>query len=539
MRLMQIAFAVLAALLLPSLSYAQGNAGSGALSITNLQIYPNPVVAGSNVTISFQLYNSYTNELQNVNLQLQGSYPLLNFSPQKSVLISTMGQGLYNNLGSYFFYNISIPSDAPTGEYTLYLVANYQTLVTTSSGLASYTQEVSSESEMPITIFVHGLPHIVASIASSTPILPGQQFSLGISLQNNGGGIAKNVTACFGSNSNFTVVGNTKAAIAVLPSSGSANIEETLQASKYIESGTYTVPLSISYYSDTGKLYNETLYMPLSIVLNQPEIVVSLTAAMPQELLNGYNQTLEFTVENIGTGEAKNVSVSFEGTKSISIIGAISRFFYGAVQPGQAFTGAIFVAPNGSIAGSGYISANVSYYSANYKNLYRAIENESISAAPAAQFVIEGSSSNLLPGATNLPIKYVVKNTGNEAATGISFTLQSIYPITPVDNSFYLPQLLPGESANITFLVSVDSHAVAGSYPVSIYEQWKQPNGATNQVYYGSNNYYATVGTAGSSNSSGYGTTAVIIAIAVIIIAFIAVRRMRSAAKRKSNAKPK
>ncbi|MEM3201479.1 MAG: CARDB domain-containing protein [Candidatus Micrarchaeaceae archaeon] len=538
MRLTQILLAALAAFLLPSLAYAQENAGSGALSMTNLNISPNPVIAGSNVTISFQLYNSYTDELQNVNLQLQGSYPLLNFSPQKSVLISTMGQGLYNNLGSYFFYNVNIPRNAPTGEYTLNLVANYQTLVTTSSGLSSYTQEVSSESVMPITIFVHGIPNLVASIASSTPIIPGQQSSIGISLQNNGGGEAKNITVAFGSNSNFTVVGNTEVSIAALPSGGATNVEETLQASKYIESGTYYVPLSISYYSDTGKLYNETLNMPVSVVVNQPNVVVSLATAMPQELLNGYNQTLEFTVENIGDGEAKNISVSFYGTKSISIIGAVDKFFYGALEPGQSISGAIFIATNGSVVGNSYVSANLSYYSANYANSYSSVENLSVNTAPSAQFTIEAVNSSLVSGATNVPIKYVVKNTGNEAATGISFTLQSIYPITPVDNSFYLPELMPGQSANVTFLVSVDSHAIAGSYPVSIYEQWKQPNGAVNQVYYGSNNYFANVGASSSGNSGAYGTALTLLVIAIIVIALVALRR-RAAARKKSGVKAK
>ncbi|MGA3021025.1 MAG: hypothetical protein ABSD68_03700, partial [Candidatus Micrarchaeales archaeon] len=44
-----------------------------ALSFANVSVSPNPVVAGSNVTIRFQLYNSYDFWLYGMNLQPSGS----------------------------------------------------------------------------------------------------------------------------------------------------------------------------------------------------------------------------------------------------------------------------------------------------------------------------------------------------------------------------------------------------------------------------------------------------------------------------------
>ena len=74
----------------------------------------------------------------------------------------------------------------------------------------------------------------------------------------------------------------------------------------------------------------------------------------------------------------------------------------------------------------------------------------------------------------------------------------------------------------MTFMVNVDSSGVSGSYPVTLTEQWKQPNGAVDQQYTGSDNYYVTV-TSGAG-ISGF-TEEAIIAIIVIIAVAMALRR--------------
>ena len=77
--------AVMLMLMFANLMYAQASSavggGNGALSITNLQVLPQPVVAGENVTVQFQLYNSYTQTLNNVNLYLQAENQNISLDP--------------------------------------------------------------------------------------------------------------------------------------------------------------------------------------------------------------------------------------------------------------------------------------------------------------------------------------------------------------------------------------------------------------------------------------------------------------------------
>ena len=127
-------------------------------------------------------------------------------------------------------------------------------------------------------------------------------------------------------------------------------------------------------------------------------------------------------------------------------------------------------------------------------------------------------------------MNFVITNTGNIDAQNIQLSLQSTYPIAPITNTFYITNLEPGQSANVSFEVNVDSNGNTGTYPITIYETWKQPNGSTEQLYNGANVYYAIVG--GTLTSSG-NYLIYIIVIIIIIVALVIYRRRKSNKKKK------
>jgi hypothetical protein len=71
----------------------------------------------------------------------------------------------------------------------------------------------------------------------------------------------------------------------------------------------------------------------------------------------------------------------------------------------------------------------------------------------------------------------------------------------------------------MTFLVSADPHGISGTYPVTLFEQWKQPNGAPNQLYSGSSSYFVTVG-----GTAGSDSTPIVIGVIVVVIIVIGAR---------------
>ncbi len=368
-------------------------AQNSATSFANVSVTPNPVIAGGNVTVRFQLYNSQNFYLFDVNLQPTGGYPLFNFSPLSSYHAGIMNAGLNNE---YFNYTFHIPNYTQSGTYTINFVATYSVLGSTGGEVGTST--------MPLSFYVQNRPVIKTSFASTATAL-----------------------------------------------------------------------------------------------------------------YSGSNQTLTLDVENTGYGVARNISVVLKAGNGISLQSPVTKFFIANLSQNKTATEQILVAAKN--ASTANITANVTYYSSNFNNKFSSSQNLSLSVAPSAKFTVVSESSSVMPGSTDMPVVFTILNSGNSEADGVSLSLQTTYPITPVAGTYYISKLLPGESANVTFLVSADSAGIPGNYPVTIYEQWKQPNAAVNQLFESSSNYQTAVVNYGGNETLEEIAILVILALIAVFVA--------------------
>jgi hypothetical protein len=397
-----LAFAALAIL-----SGTVGAQYDNSLSMINLSVSPNPVVAGGNATIRFQLYNAYGDWLYGTSLQPSGSYPLLNVSPLSSYTIGQLDSGLNQK---YYNYTIEIPNTTPSGVYTVTFTAKYFVYAATGTTIAF--------TSMPVSFYVN----------------------------------------------------------------------------------------------------------------NKPAIKVVASSPQPSALYSGYNQTIDLLIQNTGYGTARNVSVAARGGKGIDILSSVSTFFISNLTQGSSVSEPLLVSAQNT--GQTKMVANITYYSSTLQQRFSSIQDINLSVAPSAQFTIESMDSGVKVGAADVPVHLKVTNSGTSDASELQLSLETTYPITPVASTAYISDLPPGASANLTFLVNVDSAGVPGNYPITLYEQWKQPNGAANQQFSGSNNYFVPV------VSSSYGGSAMEIVVAVVAIVIIAAgvavayRRRRRTAKK-------
>ncbi|MDE1855313.1 MAG: hypothetical protein KGH57_03290 [Candidatus Micrarchaeota archaeon] len=383
---------------LMALSGAVGAASQldNALSLANVSVSPNPVVAGGTVTIRFQLYDSYGSWLNTVNLEAAASYPIVNSSPAATTDISQVNPGL--NPGHYN-YTFTIPDTTQSGLYTIHFNASYYGLGAT---------EVIASSSMPVTFYVQ----------------------------------------------------------------------------------------------------------------NKPEIKVLLSGPQPSALYSGHNQTVNLVIENTGYGTARNISVTVSGNQGVTILSSVTTFFISNLTAGSSVSEPILLSAQ-NVGGTG-LTASSTYYSSNLGQQFSSVQGMSLSVAPSAQFNLSSQQQGVNPGATDVPVRLTITNTGTSDASQMQLTLQSNYPITPVASTAYIANLPVGASANVTFLVSIDSQGVPGNYPVTVYEQWKQPNGAVNQQFSGSDNYFVAIGNQSSA------ATLVALAVIVVVVIGIAAYRMRS-----------
>lgn len=392
MRTNNFLLALFAVVMLSGMAAAQYD---GAVSMANLSVSPNPVVAGGNATIRFQLYNAYESWFYGATMQPSGSYPLFNVSPQGGNIIGRLNSGLSSG---YYNYSIRIPNTTPSGVYTVTFTTDYFVYAATGTETAS--------SSMPINFYV----------------------------------------------------------------------------------------------------------------TNKPAIKLVVASTQPAALYSGHNQTIELQVENTGYGTARNVSVTVRSGNGTNILSSVSTFFISNLTQGSSVTEPLLVSAQDT--GQTNIVASTTYYSSDLKQQFSSIQNIPLSVAPAAQFGVgSAGQASLNVGATDVPVQFRVTNNGTSAADQLQLSLETTYPITPIASTAYVSALQPGSSTNVTFLVSVDNGGVPGNYPVTLYEQWKQPNGAVDQQYSGSANYYVQVGGGGAGAAS-----IVEIAVVVVIIAVVAFR---------------
>ncbi len=375
-----------------------------SLTLANISVSPNPVVAGSNVTIRFQLHNGYDEWLYSTVLQPSASYPLLNASPLSGYQVGTVNPV---QTTGYYAYTFFIPNTTSSGTYTVTMTASYFIYAATGTQVATST--------MPISFYVQ----------------------------------------------------------------------------------------------------------------NRPAIKVVASSPSPSTLYAGHNQTINLIVENTGYGTAKNVSITVSRATGLNILSSVRTFYADSISQGSSVTEPLLVGAQNESDTS--LLVNVTYYSSTLKQRFTTSQQVNLSVAPAAQFTISSSGSGPVVGATDVPISFVITNTGTSVANQLQVSLQTTYPVSPVSSTAYIASLEPGQSTNMTFMVSVDTSGVPGNYPVTLTEQWKQPNGAVNQQYSGSNNYFVPV-----SRTSGTGNLAedvLIIAIILIVVVVASKKLRRSKAK--------
>ncbi len=506
---MRLALAMIIAMAGMTVTAAQV-APNGAISLVNMKITPQPVMSGETFNLSFQLFNSYTNPLKNVNLQITASNPILNVSPSSSQLIDVIGTGEYGGGLLPFTYKLHVPSTLAAGEYTIYMQATYDAV----AGTTSSQQDIPGQTTVPISFHVYGTPNIqLIAIPENRSLARGGENIFEITAINTGTDTARNVSITFLNSNTFAPYGTPVLDFGIMNVSVSETEAADLIAAVNLPAGNITIPVMVRYTAQSGANYNAITYIPISFIAPRPSIVASIENAVPAQLAPGSNQSLTLLVQNNGYGAAKNLTVRFLDSAPLSVTSSASSYFVGTLAAGASTTEQIQLTANRDANRSEYnLLVSVSYSDvtgiSNQSLQYIAVKLQN-----ASMFNITEVHGALNPGGTNQPLVFTIKNIGNEQAQQMTLSLQTVYPLTPENPNYYINSLAPGESMNATFYVSTSSQGDNGTYPVTIYEQWKQPNGFTTQQYSSFNNYYAEV-----SNGAGIGAYAIPIVVIVVIV---------------------
>lgn len=316
----------------------------------------------------------------------------------------------------------------------------------------------------------------------------------------------------------------------------------SVNALKKVTLGIYTsnqtltlkVPVEVKYDSN-GVSYDETYLTQLPLG-NQPNFKISaVTLSPPLSFAGDVADKIDVQIFNLGQG-TNDVYATLNLPDGLSPAwGNSTSSYFGRIDTFQTVTASFYVnIDNNAISGNHPLSLTITT-GGQKTNL-----NMNFVVTKKANFQLESvDSSQLYPGATNVPFKITLKNIGTAPAQTLTTLLLSgntapgvkSATITAVGNQENIGTVLPNQVFTTTFLVALDSTYPSGDQSTSIEINWTQ-----NSTYnVSTNNFVQTITVPYNVPSGpsyllyydGIPWTAVIGVAAFIVLIYIFIKRRK------------
>ncbi|WP_230972162.1 COG1361 S-layer family protein [Archaeoglobus neptunius] len=248
---------------------------------------------------------------------------------------------------------------------------------------------------------------------------------------------------------------------------------ETAEATFYLkinmkEGGVYPLHIKAVYLDDYGKLTESDSTTFGIKVKDAPEIKVKNVESRVYVNARG-----DVTVILTSNTDLKDVSVKITAQPPLSVLS--SEYYVGDVKAGEDFT-AVFKLKASSEANPVTYPADITVV---FKSMDEYIELDPIRIGvkvnPKMEFKVIGKP-RIAAGESKI-ITFTVRNAGQFEVKDATARLTIVDPFSSSDDTAYLGNLKPGESANASFKISVDSDATPKVYALNLEVKYKDPEG--------------------------------------------------------------
>ena len=297
----------------PGVFSVPGYVSEGAVKVTRgsfLELVtesasPEPVDVGADLVAIFRLYNRGTENVKDIEIALEESYPfLLKDTTEKTTIIQELCAGCSASIT----YHLSVSPNAVTGTYPLKVVF--------------YEKNSSRETERKIQVI--GKPNLIISDISITNqiLTPGSEFFLLMAISNVGKGSAKDTKVALQLDGIPVIpLKDNVFYIKSLAPGESSNASFNLVIDKNAEVKAYKLPIQISGSYEFGA--NNFLSEEIAgiNILGNAELSIASISTDPAVVNENENFFLILRIENTGSGDASSIklgiSLPFEGPKEI------------------------------------------------------------------------------------------------------------------------------------------------------------------------------------------------------------------------------
>jgi hypothetical protein len=238
-------------------------------------------------------------------------------------------------------------------------------------------------------------------------------------------------------------------------------------------SGTYPVSVSLSYQKRFTQLTGgNTINVQVG---GSPSFSASVISSNPVDIYPGDDAQVTVSFQNTGSSMVQSARASAD-SNGIQVKWAGQTQDVGQI-PARGSASATFgiEAPKDITAGSYPLLVTLDYTGEDLQN-GSAQFAFSVPVKPKADFEANSDGFSLLPGEKK-EVTIQVTNTGSQEARKLEIRLKPLFPFSTDGTVRYLDSLAPGESKNLTYVITVDKDATTGGQVLGMLIDFEDPQG--------------------------------------------------------------
>ena len=339
--------------------------------------------------------------------------------------------------------------------------------------------------------YLYGNPELSATIAGTNEFAPGAETGLTVIISNSGlnthkiaipslppddlPNTAKLVTVALKNNdAPFTVKTDPQFLSDIM---GGAALPATFNV-KVADSaapGTYTLPLEVTYtYLQDAEDYGDLLRYNYQKKTETLPLTVRVTPGLRVEVLNVQTRSLNvgtegyvsMTLKNIGHDAADKAVAKVARNGASPLIPTDSNAYIGTFAPGETVDVTFKVAVADSAEPQSYpLDLVVAYEDYEGKSAASRPVTIGLPVGGKIDFDVASPTVTLHPGGKSI-LEVVYRNAGAAKVYSAQARISAVDPFTSSDDTAYLGDLAPGETATARFEVSIDADATLKNYGI-------------------------------------------------------------------------
>ncbi|QYZ79621.1 S-layer protein [Methanofollis formosanus] len=340
--------------------------------------------------------------------------------------------------------------------------------------------------------FLYGKPEMSAVISGTNEFSPGVETPLAIVVSNSGTNpimevdptkitpqdppnLAKLVKVGLESGDAPVEIKSDPQMLGDIPGGVSKPVTFVVKFDKNAKASTYDLPLTLTYqYVDWNeqekgstilqtdyRTKTETISLPVTV---KSDVNLEVEQVETEHLNVGTEGYLKLVLKNVGDEHAGKAVAKLVPDANGPLVPTDGSVYIGAFNPGDVTTCVFKVSTSKDAEPQTYpLKVVVEYEKANGEKGTSDTEVVGVPVGGKIDFTIVSTASTVHPG-QKATIEVTYKNSGSAMAYNAQARISAVDPFTSNDDTAYLGDLAPGESAVARYTVSVDKEATLKNY---------------------------------------------------------------------------